>query len=135
MSQHPNTSAPSSPVVLSKAVAPIHRRQFLKRAVMASGIVAVPTLVPSSVLGLNGAVAPSGRIVMAGIGLGNRGTGDLNWMLPEKDVQFVAICDPKRQQRETVKRIIDSKNTATRTARCMRTFVSLWPSGRISTRF
>jgi len=45
---------------------------------------------------------------MAGLGLGGRGTHDLRWMLPERDVQFVAICDPKRSQRENIKRIIDN---------------------------
>jgi len=79
------------------------RRQFLSRAALA----AAPLIVPASVLGRNGAVPPSERIVMAGLGIGGRGSHDLRWMLPEKDVQFVAICDAKRAQRENVKRIID----------------------------
>jgi len=68
-----------------------------------------PCLVPGTVLGLNGAVAPSERIVLGGIGVGSRGTGVLKWMLPEKDVQFVAICDAKRTQREAIKRLVDEK--------------------------
>jgi Oxidoreductase family, C-terminal alpha/beta domain/Oxidoreductase family, NAD-binding Rossmann fold len=89
--------------------APVTRRQFLQRAAMAGGAMAVPCLIPASALGLNGAVPPSERIVLGGMGVGNRGTGDLNWMLPEKDVQFVAICDAKQAQRESVKRIVDNK--------------------------
>ena len=85
------------------------RRQFLKRAVMAGGAVAVPCLVPGSALGLNGAVPPSERIILGGMGVGNRGSDDLRWMLPERDVQFVAICDAKKSQREAVKRIVDTK--------------------------
>ena len=85
------------------------RRQFLKRAALAGSALAMPTLIPSTALGLNGAVPPSERIIMAGLGVGNRGTHDLNWMLPEPDVQFVAICDSKRSSRESVKRIIDNK--------------------------
>ncbi len=85
------------------------RRQFLKRAVMAGGAVAVPCLVPASALGLNGAVPPSERIILGGMGVGNRGSDDLRWMLPERDVQFVAICDAKKSQREAVKRIVDAK--------------------------
>jgi predicted dehydrogenase len=81
------------------------RRQFLARA----ALVAAPLVVPASVLGRDGAVPPSERIILGGIGLGGRGTGVLNWMLPEPDVQFVAICDAKRAQRENIKRIVDSK--------------------------
>jgi predicted dehydrogenase len=68
-----------------------------------------PASFPASALGLNGAVPPSERIVLGGMGVGNRGTDDLRWMLPEKDVQFVAICDAKKSQREAVKRIVDTK--------------------------
>ena len=89
--------------------APVTRRQFLKRAAMAGGAIAAPCIIPASALGLNGAVPPSERIVLGGMGVGNRGTGDLHWMLPEKDVQFVAICDAKQAQRESVKRIVDTK--------------------------
>jgi hypothetical protein len=85
------------------------RRQFLKRAVMAGGALAVPCFVPASALGLNGAVPPSERIILGGMGVGNRGSDDLRWMLPERDVQFVAICDAKKSQREAVKRIVDTK--------------------------
>jgi predicted dehydrogenase len=85
------------------------RRQFLRRAALTSGVLAAPVIVPATVLGRDGAVPPSERIVFGGIGLGGRGSGVLNWMLPEKDVQFVAICDPKRSQRENVKRMVDSR--------------------------
>ena len=53
---------------------PSTRRAFLSRAAAAC---ALPALVPASALGRDGAVAPSNRIVMGAIGLGNRGTGDL----------------------------------------------------------
>jgi predicted dehydrogenase len=76
---------------------------------LAGSALALPALIPGSALGRNGAVPPSERIIMAGLGIGNRGRHDLNWMLPEKDVQFVAICDAKKASREEVKRIIDNK--------------------------
>jgi hypothetical protein len=85
------------------------RRAFLKRAAIASAAAAVPCIIPGSALGLNGSVPPSGRIILGGIGVGGRGSGVLNWMLPEKDVQFVAICDAKKAQREAVKRTVDTK--------------------------
>jgi hypothetical protein len=46
---------------------------------------------------------------MGGMGVGNRGTHDLQWMLPEADVQFVAICDAKKSSRENVKNIVDTR--------------------------
>ena len=51
------------------AASPLNRRQFLQRA--AAGL-ALPLLVPGSVLGRNGVVAPSNRIVFGGIGMGHR---------------------------------------------------------------
>lgn len=103
------------------------RRQFLRRAALAAGAAAVPTLIPGSALGLNGAVRPSERIVMGGLGIGNRGTHDLRWMLPEKDVQFVAVCDARHSQREAVKKIIDDRNgnQDCATYRDMREFLAL----------
>lgn len=68
---------------------------------------AAPTIIPSSALGLDGAVAPSERIVMGGIGIGRRGGYDLSCFLPEKDVQFAAVCDVKQKRRGEVKKIID----------------------------
>ncbi len=103
------------------------RRRFLRRAAVAAGTVAVPTLIPGSALGLNGSVRPSDRIVMGGLGIGGRGTGDLNWMLPEKDVQFVAVCDAKKARREAVKRIIDTRygNKDCATYRDIREFLAV----------
>ena len=82
------------------------RRTFLKHAAAAA---AVPYIVPASVFGRDGKVAPSERIILGGMGVGNRGRHDLNWMLPEKDVQFVAICDAKKSSREAVKKIVDGR--------------------------
>ncbi len=67
----------------------------------------LPGVLPARVLGREGAVAPSEKIVLAGIGLGPRGQFDLSVMLPEKDVQFVAICDVQRSRRERVKQMAD----------------------------
>lgn len=82
------------------------RRSFLRRAAAAA---AMPYIVPSTVFGRGGKVAPSERIILGGMGVGNRGRHDLNWMLPEPDVQFVAICDAKKSSRENVKRIVDTR--------------------------
>ena len=65
------------------------RRGFLKGAAVA----AAPLVVPGSVLGLNGAVAPSNRITMGFIGVGNQGTNDMRNFLRDDRVQVVAVCD------------------------------------------
>ena len=91
-------------------IATTTRRTFLGTAGRAVALASFPTIIPASALGRGGAVAPSERILMAGIGIRNRGTHDLNWMLPEKDVRFVAICDVRRDRREAVKDIIDRHN-------------------------
>jgi hypothetical protein len=68
-----------------------------------------PTIIPSSALGLNGAVPPSERVIVGGIGIGNRGTYDLECFLEQKDVQFVAVCDIKEAQRTKIKKKVDEK--------------------------
>ena len=86
------------------------RRQFLKTAASAASVaVLAPTIIPSSALGLDGNVAPSERIVIGGIGIGNRGTYDLGCFLEQKDVQFVAVCDVKENRRQLVKKMVDTK--------------------------
>ena len=66
-----------------------------------------PTVIPSSALGRDGAVPPSERIVVGGIGIGRRGGYDLGCFLQQKDVQFVAVADIKRKRRGEVKQIVD----------------------------
>jgi len=67
-------------------------------------------VITSTALGAPDRAPASERIVMGGIGLGGRGSSDLRWMLPEKDVQFVAVCDVRRARRDGAKRAIDAKN-------------------------
>jgi predicted dehydrogenase len=86
----------------------LDRRRFLKRAAVAGGLIAAPYFVPASSLGRGAAAAPSDRIVLGGLGIGGRGSGVLRWMMAEQDVQFVAVCDAKKSQRENVKRMVDS---------------------------
>jgi predicted dehydrogenase len=88
----------------------ISRRRVLKSALSAAGAaVLAPTIIPSSALGLDGAVAPSERVVVGGIGIGNRGTYDLGCFLEQPDVQFVAVCDVKEARRVLIKKMADNK--------------------------
>ena len=88
---------------------PITRRRFLTRGAMVAGAVALPCYIPATALGRNGAVAPSERIVMGGIGMGGRGSYDLGAMLNERDVQWVAVCDVLKNRREAAKNTVDRK--------------------------
>jgi hypothetical protein len=89
------------------------RRQLSRRGLLRRGLaagtaaVAAPTIIPSSALGLDGAVPPSERVVVAGIGIGRRGEYDLSCFLQQPDVQFAAICDVKEERRNHVKAIAD----------------------------
>jgi len=95
---------------MSQKVSLLHRRQFLKTTASAVGVAfAAPTIIPSSALGLDGAVSPSERVTVGGIGIGNRGQYDLGCFLEQSDVQFVAVCDVKEIRRTVVKKIADTK--------------------------
>jgi len=86
-----------------------NRRQFLSKSLGTAGFLAcAPTIIPSSALGRDGHVAPSERIVVGGIGIGNRGQYDLGCFLEQKDVQFVAVCDIKEARRTAIKKIVDA---------------------------
>jgi len=85
------------------------RRTFLQGAAAACGALAAPHVLPASALGRDGAVAPGDRIVMGGIGIGGRGSGDLGALLHEREVQFVAVCDCQRSRRETAKNMVDGR--------------------------
>ena len=54
-------------------------------------------------------LAPSQRIVLGAIGIGPRGWHDLECMVAEPDVQFVAICDVRASRRQAVKAMADAK--------------------------
>src|SRR4051812_8546214 len=66
------------------------RREFLRTAAGASAALGLPALVPGSAFG---AYAPSERINVGFIGLGNQSTLDLPAFLQNPDVQVVAVCD------------------------------------------
>ncbi|MDZ7618141.1 MAG: Gfo/Idh/MocA family oxidoreductase, partial [Patescibacteria group bacterium] len=86
-----------------------HRRRFLKTALKAGAFIMAPRVIPGVALGKDGTVAPSERITVGGIGIGNRGTYVLGCFLPQPDVQFVAVADIKASRREAVKAMTDQK--------------------------
>lgn len=46
---------------------------------------------------------------MGGLGIGPRGTADLESFLTNPDVQFVAVCDLQKSRRDAVKKMVDEK--------------------------
>ena len=87
----------------------VSRRRALQAGLSAGAAIAVPTIIPSSALGLDGAVPPSERIIVGGIGIGRRGEYDLGCFLEQSDVTFAAIADVKEGRRQAVKKIADTK--------------------------
>lgn len=83
------------------------RRRLLQQSLAAGAVLSVPTIIPSSALGADGAVAPSERIVMGGIGVGNRGGYDLTEFFKYPVVQFVADADCQLSRRERIKKMTD----------------------------
>lgn len=86
----------------------ISRRRFVKRGAAAVGTaLAAPLIVPSSVLGKAGAVAPSERITMAAIGVGGMGRADLRGFLTQPDVRVLAVCDVDKKLLDRSKRTVN----------------------------
>ena len=63
------------------------RRRFLAGA---AGAIAAPTIIPSSVLGKD---APSNRVQMGFVGMGNRGRGVMTALANHEKAQGIAVCD------------------------------------------
>ena len=101
------TSFSAEALNVTKKTNQSNRRDWLKATSVAGAAIAFPTIVPASALGRGGAVAPSERIVLGGLGIGPRGTVDLKCFLANSDVQFVAIADLQKTRREAVKTLVD----------------------------
>jgi len=76
----------------------VSRRRFLQRA---AATAAAPYVLSSAALGRGGFRAPSDRITLGFIGVGNMGTGHVSSFLGNSDVQIVAICDVDAKKRES----------------------------------
>ena len=86
-----------------------HRRRFLKTALGIGAAVMTPHVASGVVRAQSSSVPPSEKIVLGAIGIGGRGGDDLRYMLQEKDVQCVAVCDVRTVNREKARRMVDSR--------------------------
>ncbi len=84
----------------------VTRRQVLGG--LAAGTIAVPTIVPSTVLGRDGKAPPSERITVGFIGCGKMAN---DYHLPELlgfgDVQALAVCEVDKKRREHAKKRVE----------------------------
>ena len=80
------------------------RRRFLGATL---GAVAAPYIIPGSALGKGDEEAPSERIAVGCIGLGNRGPMLMRAFLGQSDARVVAVCDVNGQQRAQGKNTVD----------------------------
>ncbi len=77
----------------------LNRRNFLGNA---AGAAAAFSIVPRSVLGGSGFVAPSDKLNVAYIGLGTQGIREMMPMMRSEEIQIVAVCDPNKNSTDYV---------------------------------
>ena len=87
----------------------ISRRSFIKSVLITTaGVGGLFNFVKPDVLGRDGAVPPSEKIIMGGLGIGPRGMSDLQIFLHEPDVRFIAVADAQASRRNAVKSMVDN---------------------------
>jgi predicted dehydrogenase len=85
------------------------RREFLSNSIKASALLALPSIVPSSVFGKN---APSNRINVAAIGTGRISRGhDMPGVWQHNYAQIVAVCDLDSKRAEEGKILVNEYYT------------------------
>ena len=83
----------------------VSRRQFLAST---GAAVAVPLIVPASVLGADGHTAPSERVVMGVIGYGAQGPWNTDELMKDPVCRIVAACDLDKGHLNHAVRIINA---------------------------
>ena len=72
-----------------------------------AGSLAAPLVVPGSVLGKDGATAPSNRITVGSIGVGMMGRGHFRMFTDYPDVQLLALSDVDPWRRDDSTRVLE----------------------------
>jgi len=76
------------------------RRDFIKKTVGVGALLGFPTIIPSSVLGQNGKVAPSNRATIGVIGCGSQSRVCVSYARSAR-AEIVAVCDPFKSRQQT----------------------------------
>ncbi len=84
------------------------RRSFLKGSASLAAAATAATVLPSRVLGLDDATAPSETLTLGVIGIGPRCTYDLTSMLQFEDIRCIAIADVQQSRRDAGKTLVDT---------------------------
>ena len=69
------------------------RRHFLTSSTLLAGAASLPHVLPSHVLGADGATAPGNQLTIGGNGVGGMGTNNLRNFLSLQGCRVVAGCD------------------------------------------
>lgn len=86
------------------------RRVFLKTSAGVAALAALPTIIPSSALGKDGATPPSDRFHLGAIGVGGRGMAVLGGLLGQHKVRCVSVCDVSKDAQNNAKNRVDGRN-------------------------
>ena len=87
-----------------------NRRGFLKKVTgAAAGVMVIPYIVPSSVFGADGGVAPSNRLHVGMIGVGGQGVWDMRGFLDKPEALVAAVCDIDVKRQKAAKTEADLK--------------------------
>ncbi len=88
------------------------RRDMLRRTATAAGSLAVPLVCRSTVLGLDGATAPSNRLTVGSIGVGMMGRGHFSILADNPEVQLLALSDVDPWRRDHSTKLLEQKYAA-----------------------
>ncbi len=85
----------------------LSRRRFLQASSAATGALVVPALASRGILGQ---AAPSHRVVVGCIGMGEHGVNrNLSLLLAQPDAEVAAVCDVFASRRETARSIVETR--------------------------
>lgn len=85
------------------------RRDFLKQSSYVAACIGLPTIIPASALGRDGAVAPSERVTVGCIGTGGKGRHNTEQFLGFADCQVLAVCDVDARHMQMAHEMINQK--------------------------
>lgn len=92
----------------------MHRREFLRRGALATGMLATPSLVPSWTHAADGTPPANERVTVGLIGRGAMGSGHLRRLAGDPAFQLLAVCDVDSVRREDARTSVEAIYAAER---------------------